>query len=126
MGLQVLCFIDLDFLFPDLTVAEMKTLWEAEKQRIVQDMKVAHAKELEKSIIETKKKQWVRNTADRSYSVRLLVFDAFTVSRIFNVLSMHILCNYQSWNLEICTQDRAIPLDAFSGLQFNLSHFVEI
>lgn len=104
----------------------MKTLWEAEKQRIVQDMKVAHAKELEKSITETKKKQWVRNTADRSYSVRLFVFDAFTVSRIFNVLSMHILCNYQSWNLEICTQDRAIPLDAFSGLPFNLSHFVEI
>ncbi|XP_078331384.1 uncharacterized protein LOC111122145 isoform X3 [Crassostrea virginica] len=44
-----------------LTVAEMKTLWEAEKQRIVQDMKVAHAKELEKSITETKKKQWCAN-----------------------------------------------------------------
>ena len=57
----------------------MKTLWEAEKQRIVQDMKVAHAKELEKSITETKKKHWVRNTADRSHSVGLLVFNIFTV-----------------------------------------------
>lgn len=44
-----------------LTVAEMKTLWEAEKQRIIQDMKVAHAKEIEKSISETKKKQWCAN-----------------------------------------------------------------
>lgn len=43
----------------ELTVAEMKTLWEAEKQRIIQDMKVAHAKDIEKSISETKKKQWV-------------------------------------------------------------------
>lgn len=48
-----------DFLSSELTVAEMKTLWEAEKQRIIQDMKVAHAKEIEKSISETKKKQWV-------------------------------------------------------------------
>lgn len=44
-----------------LTVAEMKTLWEAEKQRIIQDLKVAHAKEIEKSISETKKKQWCAN-----------------------------------------------------------------
>ena len=79
----------------------MKTLWEAEKQRIVQDMKVAHAKELEKSITETKKKQWVRNTADRSHSVGLLVFN------IFNMLSTHILSEfpktihfYQSFGLK--------------------------
>ncbi|XP_055998197.1 MYND-type zinc finger-containing chromatin reader ZMYND8-like isoform X3 [Ostrea edulis] len=44
-----------------LTVAEMKTLWEAEKQRIIVDMKAAHTKDLEKSISETKKKQWCAN-----------------------------------------------------------------
>ena len=85
----------------------MKTLWEAEKQLIVQEMKVAHTKELEKSITEIKKKQWVRNTADRSYSVDLLVFNAFTVCYILNMLSMHILSEfpktkypYQSFGLK--------------------------
>ncbi|XP_062606646.1 MYND-type zinc finger-containing chromatin reader Zmynd8-like isoform X2 [Saccostrea cucullata] len=44
-----------------LTVAEMKTLWEAEKQRIIVDLKAAHTKELEKTVNETKKKQWCAN-----------------------------------------------------------------
>ncbi|XP_061179146.1 MYND-type zinc finger-containing chromatin reader ZMYND8-like [Saccostrea echinata] len=44
-----------------LTVAEMKTLWEAEKQRIIVDLKAAHNKELEKTVTETKKKQWCAN-----------------------------------------------------------------
>ncbi|XP_060064439.1 MYND-type zinc finger-containing chromatin reader ZMYND8-like isoform X2 [Ylistrum balloti] len=41
-----------------LTMAEMKTCWEAEKQRIVSEINSMNSKDKEKAINETKKKQW--------------------------------------------------------------------
>ncbi|XP_069106879.1 MYND-type zinc finger-containing chromatin reader ZMYND8-like isoform X2 [Argopecten irradians] len=44
-----------------LTMAEMKSCWEAEKQRIVSEINTLNNKDKEKAINETKKKQWCAN-----------------------------------------------------------------
>lgn len=92
----------------ELTVAEMKTLWEAEKQRIIQDMKVAHAKDIEKSISETKKKQWVsietiHNRTNLSYSWSL--FAVLTTCYLMTELS--------------CTMSLCIFVDLMTGLSLS-------
>ena len=61
----MMCFTNQPLVLPsvyisEMTIAEMKACWEAEKSKALSDLKKKLQKEKEESVADTKKKQWVK------------------------------------------------------------------
>ena len=69
-----MCFTNQQLVLPpvhisEMTIAEMKACWEAEKSKALSDLKKKLQKEKEESVADTKKKQWVKKIICVSLSV---------------------------------------------------------